>query len=319
MLPGGAELTHPAFNKGIDFIRRHIDNKSNKPFFCFISTIEPHDPYISPQQFFDMYNPETIEVNPTVFDDPSGKPDIVKRMRSVWTRMTYDQWRQMTAAYYAVISYLDHQVGRVIQTLKKMNCYENTIIIFTSDHGDMLGGHGLVTKGGGTPYEEVYNVPLILRTPGMKAAREDSQTLTSLVDLAPTLLDLCDLKPLPGVHGRSLREVLEQRADADEWQDAYGEFFGQRFVYTQRIVWHGSWKYVFSPGGIDELYNLTNDPRERTNLVNDPDHYEILIKMTKRMWKKMKEIGDESLFNAHYAAIRTAPIGQQAVLDFEKP
>ena len=149
----------------------------------------------------------------------------------------------------------------------------------------------------------------------MSDGREDNRTLTSMVDIAPTLLDLCGANSLNNAHGKSLRPVLEGTANPDDWRDAYAEFFGQRFVYTQRIVWHGNWKYVFSPGGIDELYNLAVDPNERINLAVDPNYREILIEMTKGMWRKMKAIGDESLFNTHYATLRTAPIGPEAIGD----
>jgi arylsulfatase A-like enzyme len=92
----------------------------------------------------------------------------------------------------------------------------------------------------------VYNIPLILAGPGVPARGQDDDTLTSLVDVGPTLLDLCGLSPLPTAHGRSLRPVLKGAADPSTWRDAFAEFFGQRFVYTQRLVWHWPWKYVFS-------------------------------------------------------------------------
>ena len=113
--------------------------------------------------------------------------------------------------------------------------------------------------------------------------------------------------------------MLERRSDRHDqhkwkdWQDAYAEFFGQRFVYTQRITWHGRWKYIFSPGGIDELYDLEDDPFERTNLADEPEHREILLEMCRRMWTRMKDIGDESLFNTQYATLRTAPIGPDSI------
>ena len=306
--------SHPAFDRGIEFIQRHVNGEqSQQPFFCFVSTIEPHDPYIPPERFFNIYDVDAIQTSPTLHDEPIGKPDVVKRMRAVWSDLTDDHWRQVTAAYWAVITFLDYEVGRIIDALKETGQYDNTIIIFTSDHGDMLGGHGLITKGVGTPYEEVYNIPLIMRVPGMATSGEDDRTLTNLVDLAPTLLDLCDAESLESAQGKSLRPVLEGTSRADHWNDAYAEFFGQRFVYTQRMVWHGDWKYVFSPGGIDELYNLTNDPHERVNLIDDPSHREVLMEMVKRMWRKMEAIGDSSLFNTHYATLRTAPIGPNSV------
>jgi arylsulfatase A-like enzyme len=302
---------HPTFDQGIDFIRRSAQNQ--KPFCCFVSTKEPHDPYIPPKQFLDMYDLNSIALSPTLRDEPTNKPEIVRRMRAVWSALTDDDWRRVTAAYWAVITALDREIGRIVEVLKETGQYENTIIAFTSDHGDMLGGHGLATKGVGTPYEEVYNIPLIMRVPGMTHGIEDAQTLTSPIDLAPTLLDLCGLEGLPDAQGRSLRPVIEGRANSEDWRDAYAEFFGQRFVYTQRIVWHGKWKYVFSPGGIDELYNLAEDPHERNNLADNPEHKDVLIEMCKRMWRKMKEIGDDSLLNTQYATLRTAPIGPFSV------
>jgi arylsulfatase A-like enzyme len=130
-----------------------------------------------------------------------------------------------------------------------------------------------------------------------------------MVDLAPTLCDLAGAQPLAGGQGRSLRPVLDGTADPAEWTSAYAEFYGQRFVYTQRIVWEGPWKYVFSPGGADELYNLDEDPEERHNLAGDAASRERLEAMATAMWRKVKEIGDESLLHSHYATLRTAPVG----------
>jgi len=302
---------HPAFEKGIDFIGRHAG--SAEPFCCFISALEPHDVYVPPKRFLDMYDVASLDVSPTLRHEPADEPQVVTRMRTIWAELTDDQWRGVSAAYWAVITYIDHEVGRVVQALKDAGVYEDTIIVFTSDHGDMLGGHGLATKGIGTAYEEVYNIPLIIRGGPAVGGADDDTTMTSLVDLGPTLLDLCGADPLAGAQGRSLRPVLEGRADAGEWQDAYAEFFGQRFVYTQRITWYDGWKYVFSPGGIDELYNLAADPHERANLAADPASRPVLIDMCKRMWRKMELIGDQSLFRTHYGTLRTAPVGPLSI------
>jgi len=308
----GEEYTHPAFDRGCDFIRRTAAD--GKPFCCFVSTSEPHDPYVPPQRFLDLYDISSIPLSPTLREEPSGKPEVVRRMRAEWSSLTDADWRRIRASYWAVITAVDAEIGRILNVLHETGQYDNTIIVFLSDHGDMLGSHGLATKGVGTAYEEVHNVPLIVRGPGIKRGIEDCRTMTSLVDLAPTILDLCGADPLPRAQGRSLRPVLDGTADPADWEDAYAEFFGQRFVYTQRVTWHGDWKYVFSPGGVDELYNLASDPHERHNLAEDPAHREVLIDMCKRMWRKMKEIGDESLFNTHYATLRTAPIGPLSVM-----
>jgi len=306
-------LYHTAFDKGIDFIRRHAGRE--RPFCCFVSSAEPHDPYVPPKHFMEMYDVDNVRVSPTLREEDHGdKPEVVDRMRQVWKDLTDADWQRISASYWAVISFLDSEVGRIIEALKEAGVYEDTIIVVTADHGDMLGGHGLATKGVGTAYEEVYNIPLIVRVPGLRKG-EDTDHKVSLVDIGPTLLDLCGADPIEDGHGRSLRTVLGGTSDPEDWQDAYAEFFGQRFVYTQRIVWHGDWKYVFSPGGKDELYNLARDPNEEHSFAQEPTFREVLLDMCVRMWTKMKAIGDESLSNTHYATLRTAPIGPNATED----
>ncbi|MDH7570507.1 MAG: sulfatase-like hydrolase/transferase [Armatimonadota bacterium] len=310
-----ATRTHPAVDRGIEFLRRYAAAGEDRPFCCFVSASEPHDPYVPPRRFFEQYPLDSIRLSPTLREEPTGKPEVIRRMRLVWEGLTDADWRKVCACYWATISYMDSEFGRLLQALRDTGLYENTIVVFTSDHGDMQGAHGLVTKGVGTSYEPVYNIPLILRVPGMSGGCEETEALASMVDLAPTLLDLCGAPPLPNAQGRSLRPVLEGRANPDAWQDAYAEFFGQRFVYTQRIVWHQNWKYVFSPGGVDELYNLADDPHERHNLAEEPAARNTLHAMVRRMWRRMRQIGDESLFNTQYATLRTAPIGPDSVRD----
>jgi arylsulfatase A-like enzyme len=308
------DATHPAYDRGIDFIRRHAGG--DRPFCCFVSSSEPHDPYVPYRKFWEMYDPDEVELSPTLHEEYGlgDKPEVLQRMRAVWQGLSDEQWQRVTAAYWAVISFLDAEVGRIVDALKEAGAWEDTIIVITSDHGDMMGAHGLVTKGVGTGYEEVYNVPLIVRVPGMRSGEDDAYRM-DMTSVAPTILDLCGADPMETAQGRSFRGALDGTADPADWQDAYAEFYGQRFVYTQRLTWHGDWKYVFSPGGVDELYNLAADPHEVNNLAADPEHREVLEDMCKLMWRKMKEIGDDSLFRSHYATLRTAPVGPAAIED----
>ncbi len=303
------EVNHPAFDKGIDFLQRQ---EGEQPFCCFISASEPHDPYIPPAGFLDMYDVASTELPETLRAEPTGKPELVARMRSCWTSLTDDDWRTIRACYRAMITFLDQQMQRVIQLLQDRGLWDNTILIITSDHGDMLGTHGLMTKGGGTPYEPVYNIPLLIRLPGARTGADDRHVV-STVDLAATITDLCGVEPLEDNQGRSLRPILTGDSDPADWQSAYAEFYGQRFVYTQRIVWDGDWKFVFSPGGVDELYDLAKDPEETTNLAGRSEHRDRLVEMTKAMWRKMRRIGDESLFGTQYATLRTAAVGPDAI------
>ncbi len=304
--------THPAFDRAIDFLHRRQGCRD--PFCCVVSTTEPHDAYVPPRRFYERYDPDSIELPASLLDDLEGKPDVVRRLRAVWDSLGASDWQRITASYWAVITFLDHEFGRLLQALTETGMEQDTIVVFTADHGDMMGAHGLLTKGIGTPYEQVYNIPLIMRVPGAAVAGPDARHVLSTVDIAPTLLDLCDAEALPDVQGRSFRDILAGTASADDWQDAYAEFFGQRFVYTQRLVWHRNWKYVFSPGGIDELYDLETDPEECHNLAARPEHRSTLIRMTQRMWRRMRVIGDDSLFNTHYGTLRTAPIGPLSII-----
>ncbi|MHC4248411.1 MAG: sulfatase-like hydrolase/transferase [Planctomycetota bacterium] len=304
---------HPAFERGVEFLRGHARSGSEAPFCLFVSTGEPHDAYFPPRSFFERYDLSEVPLSPSHHDECLDKPEVVRRMRRVWAGMSDNEWRRTRAAYWALVSWLDSEVGRILGVLKETGLDDDTIVVFTSDHGDMLGSHGLATKGVGTAYEEVYNIPLVMKAPGMAPRGEVAGARVSLVDLAPTLLDLCAVAPLPDAQGRSFRGLLDGTGNPADWQDAYAEFFGQRFVYTQRITWHGDRKYVFSPGGCDELYDLAADPHERTNLADEPAYRDALLDMTRRMWRKMKEIGDESLFRTHYATLRTAPIGPTSI------
>ncbi len=299
---------HPAFEKGIGFIRRCASE--GVPFCCVVSTDEPHDPYQPLQRFLQCYDLSSIPLPSTLRDRGEGKPEIVRRMQRVWRDLSDDAWRRIRASYWAVISYLDHEVGRLMAALRETGVWDDTIVLFTSDHGDMVGSHGLSTKGVGTAYEPVYNIPLIIRVPGGPRGTEERMTEVNTVDLAPTLLDFCGAAPLERMHGRSLRPLFE--GGKLEPGENYAEFYGQRFVYTQRIVWCGDWKYVFNPGGCDELYNLRDDPHESVNRAEDAACREVLLDMVRRMWRRMRTIGDHSLLRTSYPTLRTAPVGPLA-------
>lgn len=299
--------THPTFNNAIDFIHRNAGK--DKPFCCVFSFTDPHPPITPPKQFYDMYDVKEVPLSPTLRDNLEGKPEIVKRLHAVFRDLSEDDWRQFTTCYNATVTFIDSEVGRLVKVLKDLGAYENTIIIFTADHGGMRGGHGLLSHCGSTPYEEVYQIPFVIRGPGIKARGEDRTSVASHVDLGPTLVDLCGAKELPDAQGRSMRPALEGRARPEDWQDAYAEHDSSVLLYSQRITWHGSWKYTFSPGGIDELYNLDKDPHEEHNLASDPQYRPVLEDMVKRMWRKVYKIDDKMTMVVSNEVLHLAPVG----------
>ncbi len=299
--------TIAAFDKTIEYIRRQ--EQQDAPFCCVCSFYHPHLPARPPKRFYDMYDVDKIPLSPSLRDNLEGKSDFTKRLHSVLEDLSDDDWRQIITCYNATVTFIDSEIGRLVNAMKDAGVYENTILIVTTDHGSMYAGHGLLSHNGGTPYEEVYNIPFVIRGPGVKARGEDRTSVASLVDLGPTLVDLCGAEDLQDAQGRSMRPILEGRAKAEDWQDAYAEHDSTVWMYTQRIVWHGPWKYIYAPGGVDELYNLDKDPHEEHNLASDPQYRSTLEDMVKRMWRKIYDIGDKVMTLHGNEVLDIAPVG----------
>jgi arylsulfatase A-like enzyme len=300
-------VSHPAFDNTVKFINSNA--KKGQPFCYVCSTKEPHLPAVPPKKFYDMYDAKNIRLSPSFNSDLDGKSDYTKRARRVLEGLSEDDWRQITACYYAEITFLDSEIGRIVKALKDAGVYENTTIIVTADHGTMNGGHGMLSHLGSTPYEEVYNVPFVISGPGVKKQGENYETVASLVDLAPTLVDLCGAKPLRQAQGRSMRPILQGRANKEDWQDAWAEHDSTVFLYTQRIIWHGPWKYIYAPGGCEELYNLTEDPYEQHNLAYKGQYRDELEDMVKRMWRKIYDVDDKIMQHATNEALQLMVVG----------
>ena len=180
-----------------------------------------------------------------------------------------------------------------------------------ADHGDLLGAHGLFFKDI-SAFEEVYQVPLIVRGPNI-ARDAVCEGRVGLHDLCPTLLELADSEPIAGADSRSFVGLLREPANvADEWTRGYAEYFGNRHRLTQRVVWDGPWKFVFNGFDFDELYQLDEDPYEMKNLAHDPAYDEQVKKMTRLYWCYARDTGDTPLFETLYPALRLGAVGPLA-------
>jgi arylsulfatase A-like enzyme len=221
--------------------------------------------------------------------------------------LDWSQFAEATACYYALCSLIDDQIGRILVVLEELGQAENTIIVFLSDHGDYMGAHRLLLKG--IPvFEEAYRVPLILNGPGIPAGRQIEQ-IVSLLDLAPTLVELTTRSKFD-CHGRSLVPLLQ--GDQPDWPgEAFAECHGQRFYYTQRVLWRNNLKYVFNGFDEDELYDLAADPHELRNLASDPAYRAALESLAGRMWAIIRQTGDSNMAQAQYGMFRFAPVGPE--------
>ena len=314
-----AEATREAalFERGIAFLRERARERARergearpwagRPWALVVSTEAPHDPYVVPRALYDRYDPAALAPPPSADDRLADRPAIYRRIRRSWEGLSREAAAQARACYYAACSGIDDQVGRILEVLRETGQADDTLVVFTSDHGDYLGAHGLWLKG--VPaFEEAYRVPLVLRGPGVPGGVRVADPV-SLLDLPRTLVRLLLGEDFGG-HGRDLGAWLEGRA-APGTGEAYAEFHGQRFGYTQRIVWRGHHKYVFNAFDEDELYDLANDPHELRNLAAEPDARPRLRALARRMWEVARSTGDRTLADAQYGMFRFAPTGPE--------
>ncbi len=293
------------YNRAVNFIEKARENDS--PFCVFISTYAPHDPYAVPEEIYRMYDNIPIELPESFSDSLNDKPAIYRRLRSVWNDLDDKQLREIIRCYYSYCTLIDLQIGRLTEFLKLENLYDDTLILFTADHGDLMGAHGLFCKG--VPaFEETYSIPLILKLPDQEMGGYTCGAYANTYDIAPTVLELLDCEKLQNsIDGKSLVPYIY--GGSSENSLCFAEFEGQRYAYTQRIVWSEGWKYVFNTFDFDELYDLNKDPHELINLAQKPEFEQQKKKMAALMWEQIVKSGDDTLTDAQYVMLRFAPQG----------
>lgn len=281
-----------------------------QPWCAFVSVQEPHDPYRAPRPWFERYDPDCIALPASARDDLSGRPNLYKKAQNIFAGLTDLQRRRAMACYWASISEIDQQFGRLLRAVERAGQLENTLVVLTSDHGELLGAHGLWMKNVGA-FEEVYNVPLIVAGPGV-ARGAASAARVGLHDLCPTLCDLAGAQPIHNADCRSFAGLLADPAADAHWQRGFAEYHGTRQLLTQRILWDGPWKLVHNGFDFDELYNLETDPHELHNLAADPAYADQLRRLMALAWDFMKRTNDHTLVKTHYPPLRLAPLGPGA-------
>lgn len=282
--------------------------QAEDPWCCFVSITEPHDPFVAGKEAFSLYDVDKTPLQPNVHDDMSDRPGVYRKAAGTWADMTDQHKREAATCYYALITEIDQQYGRILDFLEQSGKLEDTVVVFTSDHGELLGSHGLYTKNY-SGFEEVYNIPLIMAGPGI-AEGAVSEARVGLHDLCPTLMELAGCRSFSSGDSRSFAPALrDPAAHEGEYQVGYAEYFGTRYRLTQRVLWDGPWKYCHNGFDFDEMYNLDADPFEMQNLIDDPHHQEQVKKMLHTMWSIIRDTGDHVLLNSHAAILRMAPHG----------
>ena len=270
-----------------EWILERCAKHPEKPFFVAVGFFRPHTPYVSPKAYFDLYPRDQIPLVQGVEEDQKDIPKAgLMSYKKEQDKLTDDLRREAKQAYFAAISFMDAQAGKVIAALDRLGLSENTIIVFTSDHGYHLGEHGLWQKQ--SLFEESTRVPLIIAAPGVTKPGTVCETPVGLIDLYPTLTELSSVKVPVQIQGQSLvpmlKDVNEKGRGWSLSQVVRGGGFkrmgasaavgdnGKRFFgYTLRTP---RWRYTEWDEGNQgrELYDHDNDPNEITNLADKPEH-----------------------------------------------
>ena len=268
-----------------------IDEYGDQPWHIKMDLSEPHLPCRPSEPFASMYGDVPQWAS---FDDPlTDKPYIHRQMRVNWHTedMTWDDLRETARLYYAVISQIDDAVGRVLAHLRETGQYDNTVVIFTADHGDMCGDRHMMDKHY-ILYDEVTRVPLVMRGPGITPGRSRALVM-NMLDLVPTILELCGCAVPDGLDGQSLVPYLRDPTLPGRRKYVLSTYNGQQFgLYTQRMIRDEHRKYVWNLTDVDELYDLDADPHELHNLVHDPARADELAALRRDMLTELDAVGD---------------------------
>ena len=286
---------------------RFIRQNREHPFLLYVAFLEPHTPYLGPLD--DLYPPDELPVGPHFRQKPPEDASLLNRLLADhYTHgghmygedlTTEAGCRRIRARYMANVTLVDRAVGDILQALDECGLTDNTIVVFTSEHGDMMGDHGFFEKC--VMYEESVKVPLLVRVPWLKKEQQLVEGRLSQIDLVPTLLDLLD-QPVPGgLEGASRADVLRGESTLEdndvfiEWNGPDGrpirffdrgvpkEWWDQVQGTWRTVVSADGWKLNLSPADLCELYNLNTDPYEQENLFDQPQHKDRILDLTMRI------------------------------------
>jgi arylsulfatase A-like enzyme len=286
--------------RALEFIRRRRD----EPFFIHLGLEKPHPPWTETERWISQYSPEAIPQEHL----PQTRHEGPKPYVPGWTANHPGDERicRGLAGYYACVSSMDEKVGRVVAEIERLGLREDTIIVYTSDHGEMAWEHGQVEKH--CMLEAAVNIPLIFSWRGHLPEGEGSEALASLVDLGPTLCELCGLEPAASFQGISLAKALRQPREAAAPRRIFSEFYQQGYrghpsnsspdhtdgLVPTRMALDRGWKYVFGRQLPDQLYRVGSAERPEDNLAaQEPQRVAEMKRWTLSGWARADDFGDE--------------------------
>lgn len=275
-----AEHTDGMLAEDAKWVLERCAKRNNRPFFLAVGFYRPHTPYVAPKPYFDRYDQAKMPVVQGVEQDVQDLPaDALGSHKKDHELLTDKLRREAIQAYYASTTFMDAQVGAVLDALDETGLADNTIVVFTSDHGYHLGEHGLWQKM--SLFEQSARVPMIIAAPGIQGGKV-AQTPVGLIDLYPTLTELCGVTAPANLQGQSLVEVMKDTTlPGRGWslsQVTRGPVSNRRHGYSIRTQ---RWRYTRWNNGDNghELYDHSGDSAEQANLADSPDHKAIVTKL----------------------------------------
>jgi arylsulfatase A-like enzyme len=285
----------------------YLEANKNRQFALWTSFQEPHSPFDFPAEDRDVFEASAFAV-------PREGPEDAWQVPKVFRGLSDDDKRGIAAAYYTSVAFLDRNVGRVLDALRRLRLEEDTFVVYMADHGYSLGQHGRFEKHCG--YEPALRVPLIMRTPGRTRAGV-IRDLTEHVDVSATIIDVMGLDPLPVTHGQSLRAYLEGGRPGNPRDHIFSEYLENEEAYIKTAAW----KYIFcsgkrarkdgyeidhpAPGRYKRLYDLRNDPGEFTDVA--ARHPDLVVKFEGLMLDR---------FRATHPEREPSGLGREEAIEF---
>lgn len=298
--PGGVPLdpkymqTDWCADRAIQFLR---EQRKQGPWLMSVNIYQPHHPFLPAQQYLDHYDPEKLPAPAWQPGELDNKPEYQRKAQNheLYPFLTKDALarRRMTAAYYAMVEQVDAAFGRILAALEDSGQADDTIVIYMSDHGEMLGDHGFYLKGPHF-YDPAIRVPLMIRWPGQDRAGLRSDALVEMVDLAPTLLEAAGLPTAPSVQGRSLVPLLIGATERHR-DSVYAEFYvtnPQPPITATSVRTQSARLTMYHQLRTGELYDLEKDPGEFRNLWADPNARPLKEQLMATLIDRMAETVD---------------------------
>lgn len=295
---------NPQFHQSAWIADRAIDvienASSDKPFFLFCSFVDPHHPFDPPRSYYERYDADKLSPPAYQEGELEDKPPHFQQCRSGrglgnekydYRSLSEQQWKEVKAAYYGMITLIDDHIGRILDALRAKKIEEETLIIFTNDHGELLGDHGLLFKGPFL-YDCLIKAPMIVKWPGMVPSGSRYRQITEHVDIMPTLLEAAGIPVPQGVQGISMAPIWRGDEGAGH-EFALTEFSCYDWGLTSRTLTNRNYKITYYAGEeFGELYDRNRDPEEIVNLWNVAEYHNVKEGLLKKLLDRLIQTED---------------------------